>query len=160
LPQHLDYAAAYTVMLEAGAVKDLAGNAAYAGSVHFESGLSQVAVNLTGTDGSDTLQGSDFDDTISGGGGNDVIRGHGGNDLLTGSDIADYAGGAGDDRIQLSVQSINGAATHIDAGEGNDRIDLTLYGHTTGQVSITGGSGSDTYVLHAPAGTPGAGARV
>lgn len=69
LPQRLEYATNYTVSLEIGAVTDLAGNAyaSYGTIGYFRSGLSPVALNLSGTDKADTLNGSDLADTLSGG---------------------------------------------------------------------------------------------
>jgi Ca2+-binding RTX toxin-like protein len=88
-PQRLAYAARYSVEISANAVQDLAGNAANAGSplyVYFTSGLSPVALNLTGTDRADTLEGSDQGDTMDGRGGDDTLNGYGGDDILTGGD--------------------------------------------------------------------------
>src|SRR5690606_39184005 len=52
LPQPLDYATSYSVYFSAGAITDLSGNPAFGGFYHnlrFQSGLSPVALNLTGT---------------------------------------------------------------------------------------------------------------
>lgn len=109
LPQRLAYATEYTVEFSANAASDLAGTKTFGGSlgnVQFYSGLSPVAVNLTGTHGSDQLDGSDLADTFDGGAGFDVIKGHGGGDMLVGgtdpgSDAIqnNLHGGAGNDSL-------------------------------------------------------------
>jgi Ca2+-binding RTX toxin-like protein len=271
LPQRLEYVTSYTISLDGSAVKDLAGNPFWTSQAdfYFLSGLSPVALQLTGTDGADTMDGSDLADTLSGGAGNDAINGHGGDDLLNGgdepeninnysygdrllggagndtingnaghdyleggdgndllyggsgedflvgsdgddlldggtgndqlfddsgrntlrggdgddyldarnngrglldggsgndtlygTDAANYIGGGGDDRISVSVQSLDSLASTIDAGDGKDTITLALRDHTTGRVSVNGGAGVDTYVLQAILGRPDGSARI
>ncbi|MBA4094745.1 MAG: hypothetical protein C0489_11755, partial [Candidatus Accumulibacter sp.] len=143
LPQQLDYAASYTAQFSAGAITDLSGNPASGGSsnVRFVSGLSPVALNLSGTSGSDTLNGSDLADTIDGGAGADTINGHGGNDLLYGgADAATSSagwdrinGGAGNDGLWGG----NGD-DELNGGTGNDE----LYGEA-GNDRLNGDDGDD-----------------
>jgi Ca2+-binding RTX toxin-like protein len=172
LAQPLDFATMYAVKLDTGLVRDLAGNvyAANPWPYVFESGLSPVAVDLTGTAGPDKLHGSDLADTLSGGAGNDSLYGHGGNDLLNGGDedetldIGDWldggggndtlnggsgsnwlAGGDGDDQLfgGRHVDRLNGGAGNdlLDGGEGNDY--LTDY---EGVNVLRGGVGDDHLV--------------
>ena len=74
------------------------------------------AINISGSEGRDTLTGTDSEDSLNGRGGNDSIDGAGGNDLLE--------GGIGDDSIT--------------GGNGNDLI-FTGYGND----SIYAGTGDD-----------------
>jgi Ca2+-binding RTX toxin-like protein len=113
---------AYTLVLPASAVKDLAGNTlASGGSYHFTtagSGVTQVGTaaspSLTGTSGDDTLTAGPGNATVDGGAGNDVLLASSGNDLLM--------GGAGNDIL-------------ID-GPGND--------------TLQGGDGADLYYVSNP----------
>ncbi|HEU4968262.1 calcium-binding protein [Sphingomonas sp.] len=78
-------------------------------------------MNITGTNGADTLNGTDDADVIRGRGGNDTILGLGGDDDIDGESGADT----------------------IDAGDGND---LVLGGRAENDV-IAGGGGADIYRL-------------
>ncbi|MEX5748393.1 DUF4214 domain-containing protein [Massilia sp. X63] len=139
LPQQLDYATSYAAQFSAGAIVDLAGNPVSGGSsfnVSFRSGLSPVALDLSGTSGNDTLDGSDLDDTIDGGAGADTLNGHGGNDLLYGGPDAGVDrinGGAGDDGLWGG-----GGNDELNGGSGNDR----LYGEG-GNDRLNGDEGDD-----------------
>jgi ELWxxDGT repeat protein len=89
-------------------------------------------LNITGGDGSNTIDVSDFNGTatISGGAGNDSIIGTVGPDLLMGDDGNDTINGNdGDDRIF--------------GGAGNDGLSGYL-----GNDSLVGGDGSDTLIGH------------
>jgi Ca2+-binding RTX toxin-like protein len=159
LPQHLAYATQYYVTFDENAVTDLAGHPlGSANYIGFTSSLSPVAVNLTGTDGMDTLHGSDLADTLSGGGSKDWIYGHGGNDLIHGGDeqgqyLGDWIdGGAGNDTIygEAGPDSLQGGTGNdwLIGGEGNDTLDAgdgdDLLEGGAGNDSLTGGSGLDT----------------
>ena len=79
-----------------------------------------TAVDVRGSQASETLFGSNENDTISGNGGADVIDGQGGDDVLSGGAGADtLAGDAGNDTL------IGGA----------------------GDDTLTGGTGTDTYTF-------------
>ena len=154
-PQQLAPVVWYTVMISAGAITDLAGNAADGGSVFyasFTSGRSLVALDLTGSAAPDTLHGSDLNDTIDGLGGADTIFGYDGNDVLRGGDedpvialggLGDtLVGGAGNDTLY------GGAGhEHLQGDEGDDRLfggddDDWLYGGA-GDDYLEGGAGND-----------------
>ncbi|PYG88397.1 Ca2+-binding RTX toxin-like protein [Ruminiclostridium sufflavum DSM 19573] len=82
-----------------------------------------MGLNVSGTDGDDTLKGLNGEnDVISGGLGNDTITGYSGNDTLT--------GGEGNDKLY--------------GQEGNDLLD-----GGTGNDYLEGASGNDTYVFGA-----------
>lgn len=83
-------------------------------------------MNLSGTDGEDTIVGTDDDDTLSGGAGNDVLAGAGGNDMMS--------GGAGDDNLAGS----DGDDT-VNGDDGND-----MMGGGIGNDVMDGGIGADT----------------
>jgi Ca2+-binding RTX toxin-like protein len=145
----------YSVIISAGAISDLAGNAFYGGSalnVGFTSGLSQVALNLTGTAGVDTLHGSDLADTIDGLAEGDSIFGYGGDDILRGGDETrattlwafgdTIKGGAGNDTVYGGA-----GEDQLYGDEGNDRLfggddDDRLYGGA-GDDHLDGGAGND-----------------
>jgi Ca2+-binding RTX toxin-like protein len=154
-PQQLAPVVWYTVMISAGAITDLAGNAADGGSVFyasFTSGRSLVALNLTGSAAPDTLHGSDLDDTIDGLADADTIFGYGGNDVLRGGDEdrATSVGGHGDTLIGGAGNDIvyGGAGEdHLQGDEGDDRLfgedgEDWLYGGA-GDDYLDGGAGND-----------------
>jgi Ca2+-binding RTX toxin-like protein len=172
LPQHLAYATTYYVAFDANSIHDLTGHPlGTASTVGFTSGLSPVAVDLTGTNANDTLQGSDLGDTLDGGiAGTDMIDGHGGNDLIHGGDEpADWyagdqlQGGAGDDTVYGDGGNdllqggtgndwlIGGAGNDtldgqdgndlLEGGAGNDVLYTYMYG---GLDTLRGGDGDDT----------------
>ncbi|WP_306395562.1 DUF4214 domain-containing protein [Telluria beijingensis] len=68
-------------------------------------------------------------------------------------------GTPGDDLIELSFFTLDGATTTVDAGAGNDRIDINLFGRSKATAVITGGAGSDVFVLRR-ASDPAAGVQV
>lgn len=151
LEQRLAYATQYTIDIESGAIQDLAGNPLTSAGVYrlsFQSSLSPVAVNVTGSSGNDTLHGSDLDDTIDGGAGMDTIYGHGGNDILTGGEETGWSqndiieGGDGNDTLYG-----NGGADRLEGGAGNDKLyggegADRLYGEE-GDDIVDGGTGDD-----------------
>lgn len=156
LPQALDHATSYSVYFSAGAITDLSGNPAFGGFYHdlrFLSGLSPVALNLTGTAGNETLDGSDLADTIDGGAGADTINGHGGDDQLRGgadASVDRLDGGAGNDKLWGG-----GGNDVLDGGTGNDELygqagNDTLKGNE-GDDLLDGGIGDDYLVDHAGA---------
>jgi Ca2+-binding RTX toxin-like protein len=154
-PQRLAYAARYSVEISANAVQDLAGNAANAGSplyVYFTSGLSPVALNLTGTDRADTLEGSDQGDTMDGRGGDDTLNGYGGDDILTGGDETPSQYISSGDRINGGAGNdiLNGGGGNdwLWGGEGNDRLyggaDNDSLNGEAGDDLLEGGAGNDS----------------
>ena len=113
-------------------------------------------LNITGTEGNDTLTGGDGGDTISGGGGNDLLAGLAGNDSLSGGagdDTLDagtgfdtLTGGAGNDTFLFSTVANFGYTQITDFSQG-DRIDLSALGATfIGEAAFTG-----TYMTRGPA---------
>ena len=172
LPQRLAYATTYYVAFDANSIHDLTGHPLLTvNTVGFTSGLSPVAVDLTGTNANDTLQGSDLGDTLDGGiAGVDMIDGHDGNDLIHGGDEpADWyagdqlQGGAGDDTVYGDGGNdlllggtgndwlIGGAGNDtldgqdgndlLEGGTGNDALSTYMYG---GLDTLRGGDGDDT----------------
>jgi len=134
----------------------------------FSHPASTAGLNLSGTDGPDTLEGGPLDDVLLGNGGNDTLRGGDGDDRLettgpgrsllfgdAGNDVliasgGDSAldGGAGDDRFGISdFPDMYGPST-VEAwgGEGNDSFSVDIIQRQT-RVFLTGGSGTDTYAL-------------
>jgi Ca2+-binding RTX toxin-like protein len=111
-----------------------------------------VSLNLTGTEGNDTLLGATLADTLSGLDGDDRLEGRGGNDQLSGGAGDDTLdGGDGDDRISASDGNdivFGGPGNdNIGGGLGNDTIDGgdgdDIIGGGFGADSITGGNGND-----------------
>ncbi|SFD68936.1 DUF4214 domain-containing protein [Massilia yuzhufengensis] len=165
-PQRLAYATSYSIEISPNAVTDLAGNPANSGGqlyAYFTSGLSPVALHLTGTSGADTFHGSDLADTMDGLGGDDTLNGYGGDDILNGGDepVQQYYtpgdrinGGAGNDTLHG-----NGGNDWLWGGDGNDRIygdadNDNLHGEAgddlldggAGNDSLNGGSGANTLI--------------
>lgn len=131
-------------------------------------------LNITGTNGPDTLRGGGGDDTINGLGGNDDLDGGNGddsidggadNDTLTGGFGNDtLAGGDGDDRIIGSWRERDiGSAelNEVSGGEGDDTIsapgnisgdggnDVLRYGYqgsAVTEIMVFGGVGDDSLV--------------
>ncbi len=100
-----------------------------------------IATNIVGGIGNDTLTGGNFNDTLNGSTGNNTLTGNDGNDLLvvagTGTNSLD--GGNGNDTL------IGGAGNDVlIGGIGND----SLFGGT-GTNILNGGVGNDAYVLAA-----------
>lgn len=116
------------------------------------------SLNITGTEGDDSLQGGDGNDTIAGLGGNDnldggagndvvdggtgsdFIRGGAGNDTLSGgldSDWDDFRGDAGDDLINIGT-----GGSYVEGGAGND----TITGSNDWWDHILGEDGDDTLI--------------
>ena len=161
---------AFYVTIEAGALKDLAGNA-FAGitdtaAFNFTTSATVIAGGtgndtLTGTAGGDVLNGGAGNDVLNGGAGNDVLNGEAGNDVLNGgagddvlnggagTDTVTYAGETGNLVVSLAVTTAQatGAAGNdqLIAVEnligGNGNDTLTGNGLTN---RLTGGAGNDT----------------
>jgi len=117
----------YSLTLVAGEsnIRDAAGNALTGNASDRWTNLTTVnacipGINLTGTNGNDTLQGTDDSDTLRGGDGNDTLLGgdcndfllgNNGNDRLVGGDGNDnLLGGAGKDTLEggLDADTLNG----------------------------------------------------
>jgi len=151
LSQPLAYGTTYSVEFGSGAVKDLAGNTSYSNYASFTSGLSPVALNVTGTADAEKIIGSDLADTLSGAGGSDTVYGYGGDDVLNGGNESssgypngDYLyGGAGNDTINGNDGDDNlygnDGNDALYGGEGNDWLD-----GGTGNDLLEGGAGNDT----------------
>lgn len=94
----------------------------------FDGGMheSDIAVNLHGKGGNDTLRGSNSDDLISGDAGNDKLEGSNGDDMLLGGSGDDKLYGHSDDDVLMG-------------GSGNDTLD-----GSSGDDMLIGGSGSDS----------------
>lgn len=128
---------------------------------------------LQGGSGNDTLEGGDGNDELRESQGVNILHGGAGNDLLedngawiagtgslldggigddtilvTGTAVGRALGGAGNDRMYVSISADPVAAPplEIDAGDGNDSIN---FGNLRGarQTLVTGGAGSDTYAF-------------
>ena len=89
---------------------------------------------LTGDGGANALDGGAGNDTLVGGAGMDVIYGGIGDDYLNGGRLDSLYGGDG-------VDMLEGEATLLDGGAGDDKISLSVYG------AATGGSGADSFRL-------------
>lgn len=99
--------------------------------VYFQSGGTNIAIDVTGnalnnriTGGSadDIIRGLDGDDNLNGAGGTDRLFGDAGNDTLTGSAADQLSGGTGDDQYSVNGQSV---LVFENAGEGTDRVTST-----------------------------------
>ncbi|MBF0213931.1 MAG: Ig-like domain-containing protein, partial [Magnetococcales bacterium] len=122
----------YQVVCAAGTLLDLAGNA-YAGLDSHR--FTTQAVDVTGTEGNDSLVGTNLSESLYGLDGDDVITALDGFDRLyggTGNDL--MRGGSGDDRLSGGL-----GADELWGESGND----TLSG-SSGQDRLSGGSGADT----------------
>ncbi|MBS0371865.1 MAG: Ig-like domain-containing protein [Proteobacteria bacterium] len=89
----LAYGTQYVLQIEAGAIKDQAGNS-YAGTSTYDFTTKAGSSTISGTPGNDVLAGSASNDSLMGGDGNDLLEGKGGNDTLdggSGTDTAVYA---------------------------------------------------------------------
>ncbi|MBC3873129.1 DUF4214 domain-containing protein [Undibacterium flavidum] len=135
----------YRVTLSTGIVttkEGLAYQAPYYDVASFKTELSNIAINFTGTDSSDTIHGGSKADILNGAGGSDYINGYDGDDIINGdneTDTSAYAndniyGGAGNDIVHGNTGS-----DYLYGDEGND----SLYGDT-GNDTLYGGSGNDT----------------
>ena len=86
---------------------------------------------LAGGGGADNIAGGDGDDSVTGGAGNDVVDGGAGNDIFT--DVAlntdNFAGGAGDDRFDITAFANLGSADTVAGGDGTDTINFTADGN-------------------------------
>lgn len=131
---------------------------------------------LLGGAGNDTLDGGNGDDVLDdrdgnnqmlGGAGNDflfgslmppssfsgqalstgLLDGGEGNDALSGYNGYHFAGGAGDDRIAVTVSNSTASDTTVSGGSGADRFEFQFEAQAKGRLTISGGVGTDTYVL-------------
>lgn len=143
----LAYSTRYIIELSAGAVVDPSGKEAPSTRPLVSdvmTGMSPVAVSLTGTPGPDRLNGSDHDDTLRGEGGDDSLSGKGGADTLDGHAGNDYLGGGdGDDKLSGGEGDDN-----LDGGPGNDLLDggpgNDVLDGGRGIDVVHGGDGNDT----------------
>jgi Ca2+-binding RTX toxin-like protein/subtilisin-like proprotein convertase family protein len=142
---NLEYGTGYYINIEAGAVRDLAGNA-YAGIVNnTDLSFNTTEYTATGNSSANTLNGTAGADKLYGMGGNDTLRGYAGDDLLDGGSGYDTMyGGAGDDTY--IVNSTGDRVVEL-ANEGIDTVrssvSLTLPANVenlvlTGTSSLTG----------------------
>jgi serralysin len=142
---NLEYGTGYYINIEAGAVRDLAGNV-YAGIVNnTDLSFNTTEYTATGNSSANTLNGTSGADKLYGMGGNDTLRGYEGDDLLDGGSGYDTMyGGAGDDTYIFN--STSDRAVEL-ANEGIDTVrssvSLTLPANVenlvlTGTSSLTG----------------------
>ncbi len=109
-----------------------------------------VAAQVYGLDGNDTLIGGSQNDTLRGGNGNDALNGGGGNDDLAGEAGTDVVnGGAGDDFLR-----VNDTLDTIRGGSGTDTLSIDLSSLSVGAtVDLThewsGGAGTISSTLGA-----------
>lgn len=95
-------------------------------------------INLSGTEGDDSLEGATNNDLLRGLGGNDTLNGGDGADTLNGGDGDDVIrGGATSDDLRDVIYAGAGNDS-VDAGAGNDLV----YGQG-GNDTIAGGFGAD-----------------
>lgn len=115
---------AYYVVVPAGSVRDLAGNA-YAGTSSFD-----FRTGTSGTDGNDTLTGGSGADTLLGLAGDDVITGAAGTDAMD--------GGHGSDVYVIGLSSHHAAAEIADTGTtGVDEIRFAASSSTSSTRTLT-----------------------
>lgn len=150
--EDLANAASYTIRLDAGIVKDAAGNLSALDWVSIATSLSTTPLNLVGTSNADTLFGGLAGDTISAGAGDDFAYGYAGDDTLNGGDETGAFGGdhlyGGDGNDTLNG---NAGADFLDGGAGSDVLDGGTGDDTlrddAGNNILRGGEGNDA--LHA-----------
>lgn len=120
--------------------------------------------HLEGGAGNDQLYSGAGQNTLLGGDGNDelnaergssgTLNGGDGNDRLTGYNGIVYAGGSGDDEIEVTLSGPDTQPFTVDGGDGRDTIRIRLYGDSQAiAATLSGGAGADTFVL-ATAGLP------
>ncbi|MBR7801420.1 type I secretion C-terminal target domain-containing protein [Undibacterium fentianense] len=140
---NLAFVSQYSIELSTGIVKTANGvlyqspNYAIA---NFSTEFSNIAMNVTGTPGNDTIYGSSKNDVIHGGAGRDKIEANDGDDIVNGGDETSgyfdgdsISGGDGNDILHG-----NAGSDEIDGGNGDDK----LYGDADND-SLNGGSGND-----------------
>ncbi|MGG5817229.1 calcium-binding protein [Falsiroseomonas sp. HW251] len=99
-----------------------------------EGTLNNMGLWIVGTDVANQVAGGAGGDTIEGNGGNDHLRGEEGNDFLLGGDGQDQIyGGAGADTMS--------------GGAGNDTLDGDMYEVGAGADVMRGGAGNDSYIV-------------
>lgn len=108
--------------------------------------IAQNFVNVTGTEGADTIAGSDADNSLSGGGGNDIILGGMGNDAIdggTGTDTVDYSNFFGAIRLQNQgiIDKGGMGADTIGDSSGNQTIERIV--GALGQNNAIDGTGDN-----------------
>ncbi|MCS0597987.1 DUF4214 domain-containing protein [Massilia agri] len=111
---------------------------------------------LEGGAGNDMLNNSLGDDTMLGGDGDDnlsidhgatgVLDGGSGNDRLSGYLGTSYAGGSGDDVIDLRMSGSNARPATVSGGSGRDTIRV-IFGSTQTAVAMSGGEDADTFIV-------------
>ncbi|MCA6297561.1 MAG: calcium-binding protein, partial [Phenylobacterium sp.] len=109
-----------------GGTETLAVTAASATSVSLASltGLTNLAITLTGAGGAETLTGSSAADQISGQAGNDTLTGGAGADILS--------GGADDDTFIYAGTSEVASGEQVDGVSGTDTVRVTATTNLTG----------------------------
>lgn len=166
-----DFASEYRIELSTGLVKTANGvsyqNNGYS-VANFSTEFSNVAMDVTGTSGDDTIYGSTKNDVINGGAGRDQIEANEGNDVVNGGDeVGGYYGGdtiyggSGNDTVHgnSGADSLYGDAgddklygdsenDRLVGGEGNDELDGGSGDDTiedgSGNNVLRGGDGDDT----------------
>lgn len=117
-----------------------------AGDDHLEGGAGNDM--LTNSLGHDTMLGGDGDDRLeldydaTG-----VLDGGDGNDRLSGYLGTSYAGGNGDDVIELRMSGSTARPTKVNGGSGRDTIQVSL-GSTQAAIAISGGADADTFIVN------------
>ncbi len=167
LPQVVFLAAGLSFVLLASAADTRVVEGTRFADVIDESGA-DVAVEIYGLNGKDTITGSAFADIIDGGRHNDIMSGGNGDDVFavagTQGGIDIFSGGSGIDRIQgasgndsIGINRVfggNQSVEVIDGGSGRNEIvgtsfgdDLDFSGTTLINISlISGGKGDDSLV--------------
>ena len=93
-------------------------------------------LNLSGTNGKDTLVGGEGNDTLDGGNGKDDLTGGGGNDILyggNGQDTAHYRGNFSDYQISQNQDGSYTVTDTVDGRDGSDTVyDVELFAFNDG----------------------------
>jgi Ca2+-binding RTX toxin-like protein len=104
------------------------------GSLYFTAGPGQIANQLTGNGGNDTIFGGPSHDVIDGGAGDDNLRGEAGDDVLIGGDGSDlFRGGAGVDSFDGGSE--DPLSTTFGPASFGDRISFFEQGATQGVIA-------------------------
>jgi Ca2+-binding RTX toxin-like protein len=145
----LDYGTGYVVVVDAGAIKDDAGNS-FAGLSTYGFTTIQHGVEITGSAGNDSISGTVGDDHLSGGDGDDILDGRTGNDTLD--------GGAGLDTVVVAdiwahadIQRDGGTVTlhRIDDGTYTTLVDVERLQFSDYHVALDiDGTAGEAYRLY------------
>lgn len=113
---------------------------------------------LYGNAGNDTLNGGDGNDELYGGADSDRLTGNSGNDLLTagaGTDTLDS--GLGNDTMDLVTGNtdLNMNGDSVTGGAGDDRLIMSVDKWTAGRTGMVGDGGADVDTLELRASTAG-----